>query len=153
MLRIRWKPNAIPAPWHGKALHIFDGDTLSVSGLAVPQLIRIYGIDAPDFGQAFYHEARNALISLLKNKTLRIHPVDRDRYGRIVAVVMTPPAHVVALDMLDRGLAWWDYRFAPLELDNKHAQQIARAAKKGIWSRPHWGFAPWVFRRRSRLFG
>lgn len=70
---------------------VVDGDTLRIWGATV----RIFGIDAPEAGQPCRSAegvsrdcgamATAALARLVSGRTVSCTPLDRDRYGRIVA--------------------------------------------------------------------
>lgn len=49
--------------------------------------IRLYGIDAPELKQKFGKTSQIYLENLIKNKEVLYEPKNKDRYGRIVAIV------------------------------------------------------------------
>jgi endonuclease YncB( thermonuclease family) len=148
MAIIRWAEGVLPPPWSGRAVYVYDGDTMLVTGLTGRRCVRVWGIDAPEVGQAFFREARDHLRAYVKGRLLTVVPGQVDKYGRIVAVVIPGHGDSVAVEMLRAGLAWWEYRFAPREAVYKAWQASARSARAGIWSQERWGWAPWVFRAR-----
>jgi len=148
---IAWKPDALPQHWIGRAVFIPDGDTISVDHGGVGQLVRIYGIDAPEVGQRGFREARDALRGLLNGQQLHVCPRTFDKYGRVVADVFIRQNESVSEWMLENGWAWWEYRFARDVLKFRALQKEARDAARGIWARQPYGFAPWVWRYKHHI--
>src|SRR5690606_12896981 len=70
-------------------LRVQDGDTLLVRriGQTRPHRVRLSGIDAPERGQAHADESRAALEALVAGKRVRVAPVKKDPWGRVVAAV------------------------------------------------------------------
>lgn len=134
----------------GKA-SIVDGDTLEIHSTR----IRLWGIDAPESSQLCRDEeslpyfcgakAANELDAFIAQRPVDCVPVNRDVYGRIVAM-----CSVGELDLAEwlvrSGLAldWPRYsngRYASVE-------RGAEGAARGIWSGSH--VKPWIFRRCMR---
>lgn len=127
---------------------VIDGDTIEIHGTRV----RLYGIDAPEHDQlcrdahgGLYRcgqVAANALGAFIGRQTVACVEVDRDRYGRSVAVCSV--GKVDLGDWLVRsGLAvdWPRYSkgdYAPAEAE-------ARGRHSGIWSGRF--VEPWRYRR------
>jgi endonuclease YncB( thermonuclease family) len=154
-------------PFEAVALDAPDGDTVVVRTLDGRRLrVRIAGIDAPEARQPFADVSRRHLRTLLHERRLRIEPVDRDRYDRVVARVFAldapapgreadpAAAHDVGLAMLEAGLAW---HFARYRVDRSRAvderyaraERDARARRAGLWRDPS-AEPPWAFRERTR---
>ncbi|NTS41713.1 thermonuclease family protein [Flavisolibacter sp. BT320] len=132
----------------GKVVAISDGDTFR---LLTPdkktERVRLYGVDAPENGQDFSTQARQALSELVFSQEVRIEEKDRDRYGRIVAIVYSNGVNVNE-ELLRRGMVW-HYK----EFDRSPAwtalEQKARQTKTGLWRQPS-PTPPWQFRREKR---
>ncbi|MEM0978748.1 MAG: thermonuclease family protein [Cyanobacteria bacterium P01_H01_bin.58] len=73
---------------------IYDGDTLQVQQGSTVEKIRLCGIDAPEKAQPLGIEARDRLAQLLEAGELIVEPVERDRYGRLVAELWTADTHI-----------------------------------------------------------
>lgn len=133
----------------GKVVAISDGDTFR---LLTPDKktvrVRLHGVDAPEKGQDFSTQARQALSELVFSKEVRIVQRDKDRYGRIVAVVYSNRINVNE-ELLRRGMVW-HYK----EYDKSPAwtllEQQARKTKTGLWQQPS-PTPPWQFRKEKRL--
>jgi micrococcal nuclease len=130
--------------WSGRVCGVTDGDTISVlqDGRAVK--LRLYGIDCPEKHQAFGMRARQFTSSLAFGKEVEVRPVDRDRYGRLIAWVYVGP-RCLNEELLRAGFAWHfkrysrDSHLAELELQ-------ARTARSGLWRDPE-PTPPWEFRK------
>jgi micrococcal nuclease len=137
--------------FEGRVRWAWDGDTLLPAGFGNGRVVRIFGADAPEFGQAWYAEARKKLLEIVRGRVCVFRPVSMDRYGRVVCKVFSGPDVDVSERMLDAGLAWWDVRYAGREVAYGKALERAKEAKRCIWSAPYHGFAPWVWRARKHF--
>ena len=148
---IRWRRGAVPGVWAGRARHWYDGDTLSIEKGGSGVVVRLWGIDAPEWGQAGAGAAWRELRLCTTGVPVVVWPVAFDRYGRVVARLATYEHPDVGLTLLARGVVWWEYRFAWREREYNEAQRDARSAGLGLWTSAPYGFAPWVWRQRRRI--
>ncbi len=73
----------------GRVIAIADGDTITLLDSQKKQIkIRLAGIDAPEFKQAFGNKSKQNLSRLIFGKTVKIETGKTDRYGRIVGKVI-----------------------------------------------------------------
>jgi len=129
---------------------ILDGDTFS--GLTADNKevrFRIYGIDAPEYRQAFSNKSKQYLSDLIYRQTVGIKiQEESDIYGRPVVWVYTTKGQDVGAEMLKAGMAWHFKRYdSSAEYENLETQ--ARQQKLGLW-RDINPVAPWDFRKSSR---
>ena len=102
---------------------VVDGDTLAVAG----QRVRLHGVDAPEANQLCERggqpwrcgaDATEALRAFLAGRPVACTPVDRDRFGRIVARCAVEGQDLGAW-LVGQGLAvaYTDYswRYVPAE--------------------------------------
>ena len=126
-----------------KVTRVTDGDTIRVIGQGNELVIRLVGIDAPEIShkkrepsQPFGQASTKYLAGLVLNKTVEIKEYGQDRYGRTLGVVFLGGKNV-NLEMVKAGYAEV-YRGAPAPgFDNSpywHAEEQAKAAKRGMWS-------------------
>lgn len=83
---------------------VIDGDTIVVSGLGP---VRYIGVDTPEAGEPFYHEAKKRNTELVGGRGLRLEicgPSLHDRYGRTLALVYAGGVFVNE-ELLKDGLA------------------------------------------------
>ena len=148
MAIIVWKTGTLPEPWSDIPSHYWDGDTIAIGAGPQRRIVRIFGIDAPEWGQTGAIDAQLALKSITDGCTVTVSPIEMDRYGRVIARLATSTHPDIALHLLQLGLVWWEYRWAPGALEYRDAQKQARREKLGLWRLTDYGFAPWEFRRR-----
>lgn len=142
-------PNSGKEQSNGKVVAISDGDTFRLLTEEKQTVrVRLHGIDAPEKGQDFSTQSKQALSELIFGKEVRLEQKDKDRYGRVVAIVYCNGLNVNE-EMLRRGLVW-HYK----EYDEKEAwaqlEQKARRNKTGLWRQPE-PTPPWVFRKEKRM--
>ena len=91
--------------WQGTCVSVIDGDSLMVTHAGGKKEVRLYGIDAPEFDQAFGRQARAFTRSLVLQKKVTVEAVEIDKYGRTVAKVNTPEG-CVNERLIAEGCAW-----------------------------------------------
>lgn len=131
----------------GKVVRVADGDTFTILDADKKQIrIRFHGIDCPEKGQDFYKKAKDYVSDRSFGKNVKLEVKDKDRYGRIVAVVWIKGKNL-NLSLLQEGLAW---HYTSFDKSKAYAQaeEKARKSKKNIWSHKD-PIAPWKFRRKS----
>ncbi len=132
----------------GRIIQVYDGDTatmLSEDG-KVKYKIRFYGIDAPEAAQESGREAGNRLRELIDNRDVTVKVVSVDTYGRSVGKVYCGNIFI-NLQMVREGHAWYYANYAPREYELAGAMAKAKAARRGLWSRPN-PTPPWEWRHK-----
>jgi micrococcal nuclease len=144
---------AIALAWEGKTKSVHDGDSLTVTNHEAAQLaIRLYGLDAPEYKQAFGLQAKKKLQSLVSRKNVAIEQIDTDRYGRNVALVRTKDGELVNEAMVRSGLAWVYDQYCTREdvCDRlRQAEAEARTAGRGLWAEAN-PTPPWEWRKEHK---
>lgn len=135
------------ASWEGKVVKVADGDTITVLSNGSTQVrIRFYGIDAPERRQDFGTRAKQYVSDMVFNKTVRLEPMDVDRYGRTVALVFIE-GKCVNEALIREGFAWvyTEYCTESFCAEWERLESEARSNRTGIWgvSDP---VSPWDFR-------
>lgn len=135
----------------GRLDRIADGDSfqLILSGSREKIQIRLYGIDAPERGQAHAQKAKNFTKTLLERKELEIDIIEEDDFGRWVANVYLPDGRLANQEIVAAGYAWWFKRYAPHDTTLSRLEQDARNKRLGLWKdkKP---IPPWEYRYRRR---
>ena len=157
-------PPAAPAPLprgalHGVAVQVQDGDTFDLRAADGRRFrVRLAGIDAPERGQPFADQARRRLRELLHGVRVRLDPIKRDPFDRLVARAWARPVRGpeidVSLALVQAGLAWHFTRYRADQTADEfdryaRAQEQARQARAGLWLDPA-PEAPWALRERTR---
>jgi len=152
-------PQPALATMNGVSIAVHDGDSFVLrtdDGQRVQ--IRISGIDAPEKSQPYADVSRRHLAQALRERRLRIEPVKRDPYDRLVAKVLVDQGDTgladAGLAQIEAGMAWHFRRYAgdqPAGDRARYAQaeRDARQAGSGLWQDPA-PVAPWDFRAQAR---
>ncbi len=124
---------------------VVDGDTLAiVTASGAVTRICLYGCDAPEKGQQFDEESREALRKTLEGKTIRIQITEKDS-RRIKTAKVYADGVYVNRRMLSRG-----YGIKPPSCkddDLAEAENRATLSKRGLWIAGTAVIAPWSYRQ------
>jgi endonuclease YncB( thermonuclease family) len=145
---------AIAQSLSGRA-EVIDGDTIAIEGRS--SRIRLYGVDAPEsqqtcedtYGKRYLcgSKAAEALASIIgRNGRVTCHEVDRDRYGRIVAVCRANGKELNA-ELVREG---WALQYTQYS-DGRYTKDEAgaEASHRGLWAGKF--VKPWEWRKGERL--
>jgi endonuclease YncB( thermonuclease family) len=137
------------APQAGRVVSIADGDTFTMLGEGNTQIkVRLYGIDCPEKSQAFGNVAKQFTAEKIFGKQVEIEEKDKDRYGRIIAIVHLQDGTTLNEELLKAGLAWHYTAYD----DNAKWQELQAAAQErrvGLWQDED-PTPPWEFRKNRR---
>ena len=131
----------------GRVVGVTDGDTIKVLRNGETVRVRLEGIDCPERSQDFGTRAKQATSDLVFGKTVRVDVRDYDRYGRTVGRVFVGDTNV-SIALVEAGLAWHYKRYSS-DAALAGAEERARGASRGLWSRAD-AVPPWEFRRGGR---
>jgi micrococcal nuclease len=137
----------------GIVIKVADGDSLTISTDNGKEKIRLCGIDAPEKAQPLGQESKRNLQRLALNKQVAITPVERDRYGRLVAEVsvLSVPEIDLNAEQLTSGLAYHYAQYSD-KCPNRDvlitAEGIGKAKRLGVWSANYQ--KPWDYRQQRR---
>ena len=123
-----------------KVNRVIDGDTIDVYIGTDIQRVRLIGINTPEIGQPYAHEATEALKDLVLKKEVRLEKdiSETDRYGRLLRYVYVSANGgeiFVNEEMVRNGYAQVmtippDVKYTSLFVS---AQREAQEAKRGLW--------------------
>jgi micrococcal nuclease len=134
-----------------KVIRAVDGDSVNV--LRLPEKeelkLRLYGIDAPEWKQAYGKESKDALKGLLgPNREISVKVLDKDRYGRLICKLHLNSEDISVNEwMVSEGFAWHYVKYAPDDMNLQSAEENARNNKLGLWSYES-PIPPWEFRKK-----
>lgn len=120
----------------GKVVGVADGDTITVLQEETQYKIRFHGIDCPESGQDYGRAAKAFTADHCFGDEVTVVVTDTDRYGRKVGLVLLRDGRVLNHELVAAGLAHWYADYAPADEALKRLQEEAKAAKRGLWSRP-----------------
>lgn len=133
----------------GKIVGIADGDTVTVLTPEKLQVkIRLEGIDAPEAGQEYGQNSKQALSALIFGKEVTVRQSGTDRYGRTLGWISAFGTDVNR-EMVRLGWAWHFNQYNQ-EKDIAALQADAKAAKRGLWAAPNAPMPPWEYRALGR---
>ena len=117
----------------GRVIAVADGDTVRVrlNGDGRVIRVRLEGIDAPERGEPFNVQARNATRVMLFEKAVQVRATDVDRYDRLVARI-TVEGRDSSVELVGAGLACHYTRYSS-DQTLAAAQIAARQAGRGFW--------------------
>lgn len=152
-------PGDAAAPRAVTVVSVHDGDTVRVrDGDGRVRTVRLATIDAPELGQPFGPQARDAVRERVQGRVVTLEPRGDDRYGRTLAVLWLPgeaqAREDLALWAVGQGLAWHytaHAREQPLTERWRYtmAETLARGSRLGLWAQPD-PQPPWAWRRERR---
>ncbi len=129
-----------------KVVKVIDGDTVDVTEKDSTYRLRLYGIDAPERGQTYYHESKELMEELVLNKEVVLQLKEKDRYGRWVAVIMRRADKVnINYQMVKMGMAWHFIKYCN-DPELARLEVVARQKELGLWSQYYY-LEPWEYRK------
>lgn len=140
---------ALASEFSGQVVGVIDGDSLRVMHNGRAEQIRLNGVDCPEKGQAFGQRAKTITSDFAFGQTVSVHPIEKDKYGRTVAIVVLPNGKTLNHELIKGGWCWWFRKYAPTNTELEGLEQAARQAKKGLWSDPR-PVPPWEYRKAQR---
>ncbi len=143
--------NLYALTWYGHVIKIIDGDSLLVKREGAIYEIRLYGIDAPEYGQSFSDRAKGFARQQVYRKVVSVKQMDEDKYGRIVALVRGQ-GKLLNREMVRAGMAWVYPKYCkdkPLCDELKNLEKKARKSKRGLW-RVNDPISPWQWKYQKR---
>ncbi|SMC56219.1 Endonuclease YncB, thermonuclease family [Desulfocicer vacuolatum DSM 3385] len=139
-----------------KAVKIYDGDSLKVSGAGLTLMVRLVGIDAPETGggkhspQPFSRKAKNAFSRMISHTPFTLKSYGTGGYNRVLAELFVGNQNI-NLQLIRQGLAEVYRGKMQPGLDKKAylaAQKEARLHRRGIWSLGKAYESPRLWRRK-----
>ena len=130
----------------GRVTKVVDGDTLYLRVDGNQHVIRLHEIDAPELGQPWGRQARQALSQKVSSKNVMVEVSTTDAYGRLVGKVWLDERDINRV-MVWQGHAWAYRQY----LENRLLLKYEASAKKegiGLWSQAD-PIPPWEWRRDS----
>ena len=146
---------ATPAQFTALVIAVAEGDTITVLTPDNRQVkIRLYGIDCPESGQAFGNRAKQAASEAVHGKKVTVQPIEQDRDGWTVAVVLMPDGRSLNEHLIREGMAWVYSQYCKLEdicAPLRRLEQSVKMSKRGLWidKAP---IPPWEWRTGLQCF-
>jgi endonuclease YncB( thermonuclease family) len=132
------------ATYTARVVAITDGDTLRALHEGREVVVRLRWIDAPENGQAFGDQAKQALGELVAGRIVTVRDYGPDHQGRRLAEVTLADGRNVNRELVRLGWAWW-FRKSSTDVTLGSLEADARAAGRGLWADAH-PMPPWQWR-------
>ena len=134
----------------GTVSHIHDGDTFRLNqpdGSFIR--VRLANIDAPEVQppQPYGKQAQRYLDSAIDKQTVQIKVINRDQYGRTVALLYHNGQQINRL-LVANGYAWHYLKYST-DTTLTGLEKQAREKHLGLWHDPN-PIEPWQFRKEKR---
>jgi endonuclease YncB( thermonuclease family) len=128
-------------------VQVYDGDTYKILDHGKLQVIRLANVDAPELNQYYGTVVKAGVSKLILGCDVKIDPVSKDRYGRMIAGVTVDGMRLDSL-LIVKGWAWNYTQFSQnYKLSNY--EKVAKAARVGIW-RCLFNVPPWEWRKLNK---
>ena len=126
---------------------VMDGDTVLLlpEGAQEALRVRLLGIDAPELCQPGGEAARDALVTRVLRRSVRVQVVGQDSYGRQLGHVWLDTQDVAA-DMVRSGWAW-AYQHRTGRGPYAALQRQAERERVGVFAARETAMSPAVFRQ------
>jgi endonuclease YncB( thermonuclease family) len=129
---------------------VIDGDSLEVTRNGIHFQVRLWGIDAPEWGQDFSADAKALCGQLVGGKEIELHEKYTDTYGRTVAMVLIDGLPLNE-ELIRRGMAWVHIRYCDEKICNiwRELEAEARLSHSGLWKDGQ-PIPPWRWKNLKR---
>lgn len=137
-----------------KVLYVSDGDTIAVKKIEKKVItgellkVRLFGIDAPETKQDYGYESKMALMSMIKDKNIKLEIKNKDKYGRLVGIVYCDGKNINE-EMVKGGHAWWYKQYDKNNETLKKYEEEAKRKKIGLFAKKGY-IEPWNFRKNKK---
>lgn len=136
----------------GRVINVTDGDSLTVlTGRGQLVSVRLYGVDAPEYRQQGGSEAAAFAGDLALFSQVSLSVVEKDQYGRSVALVLLPDGRTLNEELVREGHAWVYRRYCdqPQCVSWLALERQAKKQGRGLWQRRN-PMPPWEWRRKHK---
>ena len=141
---------------NAEVIKVIDGDSFIITNENNEKVtVRLEGIDAPEFGQTFFAEAKEFVSDEVLGEQVFLEVKTEDRYGRLVANIKyldkyesDTGVYDLSSELLYQGLAWHYKKYS----ENESLEEIERNAKENqinIWSEEN-PTPPWEWRKDQK---
>ena len=137
-----------PSSVRAIVIKVKDGDSVILRYADfIEKEARLYGIDAPEYNQAYGKQAKRTLEKLVLKKFVLVDVKDTDRYQREIVIMNREGDRLnVNLELIKVGSAWVYSQYQDDKIWNK-AESSARQQGLGLWELNN-PVPPWIWRRK-----
>jgi endonuclease YncB( thermonuclease family) len=130
---------------------IIDGDTIRMKYNSKTIKVRLWGIDTPEYHQAYSKVATRFTAKMVKGSRIHFQVKDWDDYGRMVAIVTFADNRCLNEELLKAGLAWVHIYYCKEAICDRWYRYERKARKKqiGLWH-DNFPVPPWTWKRKNK---
>ncbi len=134
-----------------KVVRVVDGDTIVVRYKNKNRKLRFWGVDTPEYHQAYSKVAKRFTTDLVKDSIITVETKYWDDYGRMVSIVTLRDNRILNEELIKSGLAWVHIYYCNESICDKWYQYeaIAKNKKRGLWHDRN-PTPPWVWKRKKK---
>jgi endonuclease YncB( thermonuclease family) len=134
-----------------RVVKVIDGDSLLVVTQSQTVQVRLWGIDCPEYRQAYSKAAKLFSQELVLGKTVTLQSKDWDKYGRMVALVRIEGGRTLNQELIKAGYAWVHiYYCKEVICDSWYTfEEEARMRHDGLWQQQS-PVPPWEWKRMKK---
>lgn len=140
-------PEKQAAGYSASVIKVIDGDSIKINHDGQFGIVRLYGIDSPEWKQPYSRKAKLYLEKLILHKDIQVKALYMDKYSRIVALVYFQ-GNLVNKLLVEKGLAWVHIYYCHMQMCEgwKRLEQHAKTKRIGFWREKN-PIPPWVWKR------
>ena len=137
-----------PSRVRAHVIKVKDGDSIILRyPNSIEKEARLFGIDAPEYNQAYGKQAKRTLEKLVLKKSVLVVHKDTDRYQREIVILYREADRLeVNLELVKVGSAWVYTQYQDDKIWGR-AENKARQQGLGLWALNN-PVPPWVWRRK-----
>ena len=137
-----------PSRVRALVIKVKDGDSvILLYANSIEKEARLFGIDAPEYNQAYGKQAKRTLEKLVLKKSVLVVNKDTDRYQREIVILYREADRLdVNLELVKVGSAWVYTQYQNDKIWES-AENKARQQGLGLWALNN-PVPPWVWRRK-----
>ncbi len=140
-----------------RVIKVVEGDRITVLHSGAVTTLHLSEIDCPENDQAFSRKAMAFTATLVLERVVTVRLKETNAGKHLVGEVLMPNGRSLNRELLNAGLAWWDWKNST-DMTLGEIEQIARKKRIGLWSAnnpiPPWKFrmiSSWESRKKSRI--
>lgn len=127
---------------------IIDGDSLVVLHRGDRKMIRLYGIDSPEWNQPFAQLAKNYLERTVLNEKTVVQHLYSDNYGRSIALLSLRDININE-ELVAKGFVWVHRYYCKKKMCSnwRSLEKQARKGRRGLWQEKD-PTPPWIWKNK-----
>ncbi len=128
-----------------KIIKIIDGDSMVVVQNGQKKIIRLYGVDTPEYGHPYADQAKAYVQNRMLQREVQCVEYYKDKYGRSVVMISLSQGSLNE-DLVKNGFAFVHSYPCTKDLckEWKGMEREAQRTKRGLWNEKN-RYLPWYY--------